>query len=365
MARMPAPITGEFPKTINEMTAEWLTGVLRTRGLLRTGRVTGFETRSVGAGMLGDSIRLALSYDTAEDGPASLVAKFASPNEESRQTGLFLGIYEKEVRFYRELAPTVDVRAPGCHFAGIVPETGEFLILMEDLSPARGGDQLKGGSLDDARQAMIQAAALHGPRWNDPALLKEEWLGENLAVRELVHASLPDCIAEFHRRYEGQLSASHMAICEKVVEASLTNAPKEPRNFTITHGDFRLDNMLFDIKGGAEPLAIVDWQTPTRAPGAVDVAYYLTAGLSVDLRRRHEDELLALYLDELARHGVRGYTMDTLRQDCREQGLHGAMTAVFASVKTGRTERGDAMFLRMAEGGCQFIEDHDCLALFN
>ena len=48
----------------------------------------------------------------------------------------------------------------------------------------------------------------------------------------------------------------------------------------------------------------LDWQLMVRGRWAHDVTYILTTGLSTELRRAHERDLLAFYLDELRRHGV-------------------------------------------------------------
>ncbi len=48
---------------------------------------------------------------------------------------------------------------------------------------------------------------------------------------------------------------------------------------TVTHGDFRTDNLLFDGRGGDVPLATVDWQTVGHGSASLDVAYLLMTSL--------------------------------------------------------------------------------------
>ena len=84
---------------------------------------------------------------------------------------------------------------------------------MEDLSPARGGNQLAGCDLADAQAAMRQAAALHGPRWNDASLRDKSYL-DTSATRDAVIAVFPACLEEFHRRYDGVLEPEYMAVCD-------------------------------------------------------------------------------------------------------------------------------------------------------
>ncbi|OWK33233.1 phosphotransferase [Sphingomonas dokdonensis] len=342
--------------------AAWLTTRLRDAGVLRAARVTAVEATPVGVGMLGDSIRFVVDYDQDEGAPGSFVGKFASTDPTSRQTGAGFGLYEREVGFYRHVADTVAVRSPKCVSIEHDPADGTFALLMEDLTPARAGNQLTGCDLADAERAMEQAAALHGPRWNDASLRDHAFL-DTSGARDFVVNVFPDCLAEFHRRYDGVLEPEYMAVCDRY-GALLGSAPVlQPTSFTLTHGDFRLDNMLFDARGGEVPLAVLDWQSPSIGLGAVDVAYFLGLALSIEDRRQHERHLLEYYLEQLRGYGVREYGYDDLDRDYRLTLLSGVSTAVFASASTKRTERGDAMFLAMARGGCAQAIDCDALAL--
>jgi hypothetical protein len=343
--------------------AEWLTHRLRAGGVIRDARVTEVESRAVGVGMLGDSIRFAVRYDRDEGAPTSFVGKFASSDPVSRKTGHEFGLYGREVGFYRHLAGTVAIRTPHCYSAELDEADGSFALLLEDLTPARAGNQLTGCGLTDAETAMAQAAALHGPRWNDATLRDQPFL-DNSGARDFVLRVFPDCLAEFHRRYDDVLEPEYMAVCDRY-GAIIGNAlDHQPGSFTLTHGDFRLDNMLFDARDGEVPLAVLDWQSPAIGLGAVDVAYFLGLALSAEDRRRHERHLLDYYLDCLRGYGVRDYGPDDLYRDYRLTLLSGVSTAVFASASTKRTERGDQMFLAMARGGCAQAIDTDALALF-
>jgi len=144
--------------------AAWLTQILRRNGLLRSAHVAGVESRTVGAGMLGDSVRFSLTYDRDEGAPASVVCKFPASDPTSRATGTDFGLYLSEVRFYQGINRTVSVRTPVCYYADFDAATGDFVLILEDMAPARAGNQLTGCTVADAEQVMIQAAALHGPR---------------------------------------------------------------------------------------------------------------------------------------------------------------------------------------------------------
>jgi hypothetical protein len=110
-----------------DVTAEWLTDALIQAGDLRPGiRVDRFSSEPIGTGQMADTTRFTLGYagsdgNDHQDGPATVVGKFASADEQSRGTGLALRAYEVEVRFYREVAARVDARVPRTYVAEIEP----------------------------------------------------------------------------------------------------------------------------------------------------------------------------------------------------------------------------------------------------
>src|SRR4051794_33430715 len=112
-------------RTINDLTAGWLSWALERP-------VRSVRAAVVGTGQLGRVVRLELELDDgAED---VLIAKLAAENETSRQTGIAMGVYQAEVRFYDEIASTVAIDVPRCHFAAYEPETGWFTLIFDDAS---------------------------------------------------------------------------------------------------------------------------------------------------------------------------------------------------------------------------------------
>ena len=122
----------------------------------------------------------------------------------------------------------------------------------------------------------------------------------------------------------------------------------------MTHGDYRLDNMLF---GGPYPLAIVDWQTPGLGAGAADVAYFMGTGMVPEQRRIHERELVNGYHELLLSYGVTGYDAAQCWDDYRYFAFGGLIMAVIASMIVGQSERGDLMFMAMATRSAQMALD--------
>jgi Ecdysteroid kinase-like family len=341
------------------VSAEWLTRVLRRAQLLDRSVVDGFTTQIVGTGQMGANVRYRLHYDRSEPrAPQAVVCKFASSDPTSRATGIGLRTYEVEVSFYRDLARTVDIRTPACHFADIDLETGEFVLVLEDLAPAVQGDQLAGCSVDQAALAMEELAKLHAPRWADQRLAELSWLNRNTpeavdVVAQLFAALFP----QFFERYGSRLDPQYVRVAERLM-ANLGRwmHTREPP-FTVQHGDYRVDNMLFGTPEGGYPLAVVDWQTVVWGPPLADASYFLGAGLLPPERRQHERALLKLYHDALRARGVDGYSWERCWNDYRRFAFSGFLMAVGASIMVVQTERGDEMFMTMANRhGAQILD---------
>lgn len=315
-------------------------------------KVTVGEPARIGSGQVGMNLRfVASSEDPAV--PSSIVVKLASPDEKSRATGMALRNYEREVKFYTQVQPTVDIRVPHCWYADWNESTGYFVLVMEDMAPAEQGDQIAGCSLAEARVAIDELARLHGPRWGDDSLFELDWVerrsssadGERLAG--LVGMMMPGFADTLGERVEQETEGKGMAFLGEMATAVISYVEKKGDAFCVTHGDYRLDNILFDSTGPQLKAAVVDWQTPGHGNGIADLAYFIGAGLLPQERRAHEWELVDRYIAGIERYGVK-VDHEWVRNHYRREAISGAIMAVVASQIVGRTDRGDEMFVAMA-----------------
>lgn len=346
----------------HRVTAAWLTEILHHRDY--QAEVAAFTWQNIGTGQVGQNARFSLTYapgkDTDKDkGPETLVGKFASVDPTSRATGSAQNNYLKEVRFYQQLRSTLDIRTPEVLFTDIDIATDDFCLMMEDLAPAVQGDQLAGCSVEEAALALHEAAGLHAPRWADASLEALEWLGRQTAETAAAGQALYDQVFPgFINRYERRLSPQHMQVARRLGEGFTAWASGYGGPQTVTHGDYRLDNMLF---GGPYPLTVVDWQTPGIGAALADVSYFLGAGLLPETRRASERELVRAYHEELCGRGVSDYPFSDCWEDYRRFSFSGLLMAVVASMIVGQTDRGDDMFMAMASRHAQQVLDLDAL----
>lgn len=350
----------DFPTRPEDVDPAWIEAQLAAAGLLEGAHVTGLDWQSIGTGQVGDTARFTLHYDgPAPHAPRTVAGKFPSGDATSRQTAAAFSLYRKEVLFYQQAAQLIDMRVPRTYAALLDDNMCDFVLLFEDLGPCAAGNQLEGCSLAEAEAAMRQAAALHAPTTDHP-VLDADWLQPDPKASATLRSLYPQAQAIFRERYATDLAPELMAVCEALNDNLDLWFDRQPRRRSLLHGDFRLDNMLFGIRGGAEPVALVDWQTCAVGCGLTDIGYFLGCGTGSALRRPHEAALLDLYCAEMTRRGV-SLGRDDIWEDYCIGALHGVSTAVFSAAFVVRTERGDANFLSMARGACELALEHDSL----
>ncbi|MDA8047822.1 MAG: phosphotransferase [Actinomycetota bacterium] len=334
---------------------EWLTRVLDRDGALDGSRVTHVAGTAIGTGQVGCNVRYRLTYDRPGPGPESVVIKFASRSETSRATGVQTLTYETEVAFYQDLADTVDVDRPHCHYAAIEAGTPNVVLVLEDID-ASPGDQIAGCRPDHVALAMDQAARLHGPRWGDRTLFDVPWLAAKAASPYDLGPVVAMLWPTFADRFQALLTEESLAVGEQLSRAKTWLAP-EPGPATVCHSDFRLDNILFGEPSGRHPITVVDWQTVNLGCGTADVSYFLSAAVAPAERRRIEREMVGRYHRELGRYDIGDYDFDRCWDDYRRHSFAGFFMAVAASLMVERTERGERMFATMANGAAAQVVD--------
>jgi hypothetical protein len=341
----------------SDLTAAWLTAAIGT------GPIADFSVERIGTGQMSECYRVRLSYadgEAASDRPESVVLKVAATDPESRQTGLAMGLYEREVRFYADIAPQLHGPIAPCYHAAVDTSTGVFDLLLDDAGPAVVGDEIVGATIEQARLGAVELGRLHGPLLGDPSLAEAPWLNRESVVSQAIFTGL---YAGFIDRYADQITAEHRGVCERLVAAFdgyLAQESEEGRIKGLIHGDYRLDNMLFGSAGADRALTVVDWQTVSWGPALTDLSYFVGGSLPTEDRRAHYDELLRAYHDALGPQAP--ISLADVRECVRRQSFFGVMMSIAAPMLVERTERGDRMFMTMLQRHCDHVLDADALA---
>ena len=341
-----------------DITAEWLTATLRVPNAET--HVRAVTAEPIGTGQTGASFRLHL--DGSPDLPATLVAKLAAGDRAARER--VAAGYRNEVGFYTVFRDRVRIRTPRCWHAEISDDSFSFVLLLDDLAPARPGVQADGCTVDQAADAVRNLAGLHAPVWNAPSLFDQrEWLTAMSGERAAFLGAITERAAEdFVARYGDELSDDTETLRRA---AALTGrwAAIETGVQGLVHGDYRLDNLMFPERG--DGVVALDWQTLAIGPPGRDLAYFLATSLQVGDRRAHERALVAEYVDELRRLGVEAYSFERCFADYRLGVLQGPMITMIgcAYATATRSPGADAMFLAMATRASAALRDLDSFAL--
>ena len=349
-----------IPERVEDLTPEWLSLVLRERDVLRGARVSSARHELIGdgEGFVGVITRLFLELDPPGSvGPRTLIAKLPTPVAQNRVLGELLGAYEREILFYEELAPELPLRVPATYYTAFDPDVGSryqeqivglmdrlpvwlirrlmplarwvagrkkrrYVLLMEDLTGARLGDQVAGARPEDCERALQALAGAHAALWESPLLQGRFWLARQDLQSKTRHTMYRDSRSDFAQRFEPLLGQGLGALLDFLDRRGTALARRLHRSApqTLVHGDFRLDNIFFDGRQGEDEVVIIDWQLAGRGCAAYDVAYLLGGALPVDLSREGERSLLHAYHDALEEGGVTNYDYSEFVRDY-ERGL--------------------------------------------
>jgi hypothetical protein len=358
-----------LPSSLEDITAKWLTETLRAAGALDSNaEVTSVahDLISAGVGFIGVVARLSLEYSPGASGPASIVAKLASPDPGSRMLGAAFGLYEREASFYSDLAATCGIPAPSAYFARYDAALGNVVILLEDLTDGAFGDQIAGCTLEQAELAIDALARFHAAWWRNPRLDSYAWLKSGIEIIRqpvalMYQASYPVAIERYGHLLTPEIIAMAPTLLPRAMKGIdlLMQLPE-----TLTQGDYRLDNLFYG-SSPERPLVVCDWQGPARGPAITDLAYFVAGSLPTDTRRAHEDDLLRRYHARLQERGVRDLPYDQLYQTYRQYfaGIPVAAGMVLLANIPEGNERGRTMIETITARFLAASDDLDAMSL--
>jgi aminoglycoside/choline kinase family phosphotransferase len=191
-------------------------------------------------------------------------------------------------------------------------------------------------------------AKLHGSLWNSPSTNDKEWLIRNRSdagknTLQLLQSVYPS----FCQRYEGRLDSKVVQVGRQLVSQFPEYFSAQPKPNTVVHRDFRLDNLLFGDWGGARGVAILDWQTASEGVAISDLSYFVGSALLPEVRVEREREVVNHYVSVINTYGAEITEEEAWRQ-YRLFSFGGFVMAIVASMLVEQTERGDEMFMAMA-----------------
>lgn len=227
-----------------------------------------------------------------------------------------------EAMFYRELVGDTGIRTLRAVFAAADPRTDANVIVTEDVlgDSAVFLNALSDYTVEQAALSVEQLATLHAATWLQPAIADAPWLASRLhgytlkrGVTEIasnfdgpIGSGVPEPVRDAQRLYDAY----------KVVTADVPDAAP----WSVIHGDPHIGNVYLDRDGRP---CFLDWQLVQRGPWYLDLGYHLASALTVEDRRRSEEDLVQHYLGRLTAAGVDAPSGDDLWRGYRRGLIHG------------------------------------------
>ncbi|MEZ5229530.1 MAG: phosphotransferase [Acidimicrobiales bacterium] len=242
-------------------------------------------------GLLSELYRTTLSYEPAAEGaPTSLITKFAISDPAQRGMAEGLGFYSRELHFYTHLVDQMPIRTPRAVAAMQDPGSGDFILIMEDMSGLRSADQQVGVTWDDALRSARNQARLHA------AFHQSDQLADLAATYPPIEnpiylAALPGVFAagwENAQKHAGEhMTAGIKAFGDRYGDLLPFFLRTFMEPLTLLHGDWRADNLFYlsdDPADENQDMAIVDFQIMGQGTGAYDLAYFASQSIAPDVR---------------------------------------------------------------------------------
>lgn len=396
----------EIPRHLDAVTPSWLTTTLQGCGLIGTAMVCGFEVEKLGEGegFMGDTARLHLEFagEAPENTPATLVIKIPTSDRWLRGQGEALGIYEREIFFYHDLAPRLPVKLPRCYYAAMDPRPfgspekdaqsleslnrmprffmwilmwlapflarlsrRRYVLLLEDLAPARLGDQVEVARESDLLGATEALAQLQAFCWNSHDIERLPWIHSVTAGTRIASFAYDRNRRHFEEKYGDRISTEVRSLLDWLSDHAgrISEYLSHPPG-TLIHGDYRLDNLFFDDRSEDRRPILADWQVPSWGSGAYDLAYFLTGSLEVKASEEREQALVGHYHDALLAAGVSDYSFERCWADYRAARLIVLVRMVSTIAEIHSTnERAEQLFSRWVDRLFARVEGTDPEAL--
>jgi len=336
-----------------DITPDWMTAVL-AQSASGAGEVRAVDVSSLGTGQMGSLVRARIDYVNQRScGPGSVAVKQAAASPSVRNACAAMGIYEAETYFYRDVAYRIANVVPRCFLAEIDPDTGWFTLVLEDFEGrARVSDPARDCTVDRAAEVLGELARLQAATWNDSEISMLPWLNRGNAER--MFASAAGGADRFFERFGDGLDDHHVALFERFLPRAVDWARSWPSPQKISHGDFRLDNLMFGIDDRVAPVIVLDWQTVKLAPPLLDAAYYLSSCLPPRACQANQRQLVREYHAALTIAGVGNYSFDQCWDDYRRVSPYGMVMSALGAQAT-QTARGDAMLISGARNFADFV----------
>ncbi|KAB5558000.1 hypothetical protein GE09DRAFT_95638 [Coniochaeta sp. 2T2.1] len=281
--QLPDTVTGET------ITAEWLNAKLGINTIEHISLQNGGDNH----GFTDAVYRIHLTHRQDDNNPArsaavqpaTLIMKVIDSSPGNR--AVFKPLHEREVLFYNEIAPVLDLASvPKCYYAHFDEEAGKGTILLEDAGKPthKGGLQKDGFETLTASQAVLAMTELG--RFHGRSIALSSKLPRDLSRPldrsiEEIRAAFPS----FKKTWTPLLGEEVIGRYERALEAyeKVWLVQKDTFVQGLVHGDYRLGNIIFSAEDGQRD------NVPDRDGDDLDNAHAFESGVKTSVARGYQE----------------------------------------------------------------------------
>ena len=271
-----------------------------------------------------------IEWDFVETGdgealPRTAYVKIPCKEMSTRLFAHSLGFWELETFFCRSVAQQIPIRVPRVYAA--VQKGSRFALLLENLHEIPGArlflnrDMAAGTTPQRAARIVRGLAEMHARFWGWSEAQREALLpaafntytaaGRKEVTRALNASAIGPAVRRAPEILSGRLAETYRLAIEKW-DALLEAWYSGP--LTLVHGDSHLGN-CFEYPGDEGlRMGMIDFQAVHWSQGMRDVQYFMINSLDSEVLVAHENELIAIYCDELTRYGIELHPDEAFQQ---------------------------------------------------
>lgn len=239
--------------------------------------------------------------------------------------------FGKEVYTYTKILPAfenfqqahgLDTRTgffafPQCYGTYSNAETGDFVIIMEDIQASGYTmvDKVVDTDFAQAEAVIRQMGRFHGVslalKKQQPEVFEEFKRLQSNALENMAKEESKPFYSMFYGMAIDTLEPSEVDLIAKMTDLKGTYFERMRECFradalepygVINHGDIWSNNLMYRYKDGGElqDVCILDWQTVQYGSPALDFSLYLFSAVQKTIRDLHYDDLVATYYESLS-----------------------------------------------------------------
>jgi aminoglycoside phosphotransferase (APT) family kinase protein len=301
-----------LPRSTDELTPQWFSTVLSARDedvVVETAEIE----RLGGLSSVVVRARLAYAPGTTR-GPASVIVKLPLARAPKR----FGPGYDREVRFYRELAPRMNVAVPRALWIDVDDAAGDSVLVLEDFATYEARSEDDFATPEQVQMLLAEIARVHAAWWGSEELGRHPFLRTLPEFIGRVESQLPGGVPLLLDRFGSRMDAEEMAVFEALPRGFRTAAePLAAAPKTLVHHDLSLRNVLLGQEGSQPAVVLIDWQLAQWNAGVRDVSFLVGNCVPAERRTHEERRLLRDYWERLRDGGVGAYSFEQLEEDYR------------------------------------------------